>query len=140
MNEEYARRVRPLKRPADRAARAANSAADAYPQRLMHNAPLRAAPLIAEGGTMKLMLALSLIATVLLMMPQAHAADAMAPTMPGVGLKGKPFPQTDGSALYEVICQSCHMPGGAGASGAGTYPALAHNTRLAAKAYPVVMV
>ena len=45
-----------------------------------------------------------------------------------------------GEELYTHICQACHMPAGQGAIGAGAYPALAHNAKLAAGVYPVVMV
>jgi mono/diheme cytochrome c family protein len=74
-----------------------------------------------------------------LMLPEAHPADAMKPAMPGVG-QSRPFPQTQGDELYEAICQACHMPGGAGASAAGSYPALAKNPRLKPKAYPITRV
>jgi mono/diheme cytochrome c family protein len=50
------------------------------------------------------------------------------------------FKQTDGPALFQAICQGCHMPNAQGAVGAGSYPALAHNERLAAAAYPVITV
>jgi mono/diheme cytochrome c family protein len=50
------------------------------------------------------------------------------------------FKQTDGSALFQAICQGCHMPNAQGAVGAGSYPALAHNERLAAAGYPVITV
>jgi mono/diheme cytochrome c family protein len=72
-------------------------------------------------------------------LPAAHAADAMKPSLPGVGL-GKAFTQTDGGQLYEAACQVCHMPGGAGAQGAGSYPALAKDPRLKAKVFPITRV
>lgn len=50
------------------------------------------------------------------------------------------FKQQDGSALFQAICQGCHMPNARGAVGAGAYPALAHNEKLAAAGYPVVTV
>jgi mono/diheme cytochrome c family protein len=50
------------------------------------------------------------------------------------------FQQQDGAALYRGICQGCHMPDGKGATGAGTYPALARNPKLAAPGYPVLVV
>ncbi|HXQ54079.1 MAG TPA: cytochrome c [Stellaceae bacterium] len=50
------------------------------------------------------------------------------------------FRQQDGAALYRGICQGCHMPEGQGAVGAGAYPALAHNRKLAAAGYPVLVV
>jgi mono/diheme cytochrome c family protein len=50
------------------------------------------------------------------------------------------FKQTDGAALFQAICQGCHMPNARGAVGAGSYPSLAHNERLAAAGYPVITV
>jgi mono/diheme cytochrome c family protein len=50
------------------------------------------------------------------------------------------FKQQDGSALFQAICQGCHMPNAQGAVGAGSYPALAQNEKLAAAAYPVITV
>jgi len=46
----------------------------------------------------------------------------------------------DGEHVYRTICQSCHMADGQGAQGAGTYPALAKNARLASSLYPVQVV
>jgi mono/diheme cytochrome c family protein len=48
--------------------------------------------------------------------------------------------ETDGKKLYESICQGCHMPDAKGAQGAGMYPALAANPKLASAAYPVYVV
>ena len=45
-----------------------------------------------------------------------------------------------GSAIYQHVCQGCHMQGGRGAVGAGAYPALAHNQKLGVAGYPVSMV
>ena len=50
------------------------------------------------------------------------------------------FPQQTGEDLYTHICQGCHMPDAKGAIGAGAYPALASNPRLAAAVYPVTVV
>src|SRR5215467_9094993 len=50
------------------------------------------------------------------------------------------FATQTGEAIYADVCQGCHMGGGEGATGAGTYPALAKNPKLAAAAYPVLMV
>ena len=54
--------------------------------------------------------------------------------------EGQYFVQQDGARLYQAICQGCHMPQGQGAKGAGFYPALANNPRLAAAAYPNYVV
>jgi len=45
-----------------------------------------------------------------------------------------------GEQTFTHVCQGCHMADAKGAVGAGRYPALASNPKLAAKAYPVVMV
>jgi mono/diheme cytochrome c family protein len=50
------------------------------------------------------------------------------------------FMATTGEGLYADICQGCHMPGGVGAAGAGVYPALAGNPKLAAAGYPLALV
>jgi mono/diheme cytochrome c family protein len=63
-------------------------------------------------------------------------ADNATTSMSGPSM----FKQQDGAALFQAICQGCHMPDARGASGAAAYPALAHNDRLAAAAYPVITV
>lgn len=50
------------------------------------------------------------------------------------------FEYRDGEHLYRAICQGCHMADANGAQGAGAYPALAANPRLAAGAYPAYVV
>lgn len=45
-----------------------------------------------------------------------------------------------GEAIYSHICQGCHMPQGQGAVGAGHYPQLAGNPRLASWQYLAVTV
>jgi mono/diheme cytochrome c family protein len=50
------------------------------------------------------------------------------------------FVPQSGEALYADICQGCHMPGGVGAIGAGAYPALAGNPKLATTGYPVFLI
>lgn len=45
-----------------------------------------------------------------------------------------------GQGVYQHVCQGCHMPGAVGAVGAGRFPALANDKRLAAAGYPVAMV
>ncbi len=50
------------------------------------------------------------------------------------------YPQQSGEALYQGICQGCHMPDAKGAVGAGAYPALAGDPRLAAAIYPLTVV
>jgi mono/diheme cytochrome c family protein len=50
------------------------------------------------------------------------------------------FPEQSGEALYKAICQGCHMPDANGATGAGTYPALAGNAKLGNAGYPLFVV
>jgi mono/diheme cytochrome c family protein len=50
------------------------------------------------------------------------------------------FMQHDGEAIYRAVCQGCHMPAAQGAAGAGRYPELANNERLASAGYAVSMV
>ncbi len=45
-----------------------------------------------------------------------------------------------GQEIYVQACQSCHMPGGKGAVGAGVYPPLAGNPKLKIAQYPINMV
>ena len=53
---------------------------------------------------------------------------------------GGGYGEATGEAIYKDICQGCHMPDGKGAKGAGVYPALAGDARLAAKGYPAMVI
>jgi mono/diheme cytochrome c family protein len=56
-------------------------------------------------------------------------------------MNGPPtFASQDGATLYRTICQGCHMSDAKGATGAATYPNLAHDPTLAAAAYPVYTI
>jgi mono/diheme cytochrome c family protein len=70
----------------------------------------------------------------------AVGGPAIAQSRDGAFANPFHFMQRDGEAIYHSVCQGCHMPDGQGAVGAGTYPALARNPRLAAAGYPVLMV
>jgi mono/diheme cytochrome c family protein len=50
------------------------------------------------------------------------------------------YPYKSGKDIYEHVCQACHMPDAKGAVGAGSYPALAGNPKLASNMYPVVVI
>ncbi len=50
------------------------------------------------------------------------------------------FTETGGAALYRSVCAGCHMPDGHGAVGAGSYPSLARDARLAASGYAIALV
>jgi mono/diheme cytochrome c family protein len=45
-----------------------------------------------------------------------------------------------GSDIYQQICQGCHMQNGQGASGAGSYPALAGDLALVSSQYMALTV
>lgn len=48
--------------------------------------------------------------------------------------------QQSGAAIYDAICVACHQQAGAGAAGAGAYPALAKNDNMAAADYPIHVI
>jgi mono/diheme cytochrome c family protein len=50
------------------------------------------------------------------------------------------FTEHSGEAIYRWVCAGCHMPDGHGATGAGTYPSLYDDSRLAAAGYPIGVV
>ena len=74
--------------------------------------------------------AMALLAVVTLGAPKARSQEIFA---------GK-YPQQTGEDLFQNICQGCHMPDAKGAIGAGAYPALAANPRLAVAIYPITVV
>ncbi|MCR4268367.1 cytochrome c [Nitratireductor sp. ZSWI3] len=45
-----------------------------------------------------------------------------------------------GENVYNAVCRGCHMPEGAGAVGAGAYPALAGNANLEYPEYPIFII
>ncbi len=69
----------------------------------------------------------------------ALSAHADEPVLPPISQGGR-FVEQDGAKIYGAICQSCHMPQGQGAQGAGMYPALAKNPRVEASGYLVYNV
>ncbi len=50
------------------------------------------------------------------------------------------FALNGGEAIYQGICQGCHMADAQGAEGAGHYPALASNPRLTGAGYVMHVV
>jgi mono/diheme cytochrome c family protein len=46
----------------------------------------------------------------------------------------------NGEQIFHSICQGCHMPDAQGATGAGTYPALTHNPKLASPQYMAAVI
>lgn len=84
-------------------------------------------------------LALSSLSALALAAGGTASAQTAAPAQPTFSVGAK-FQQTTGEAIYHALCQACHMPNGEGAKGAGTYPALAGNSRLTAPDYPLYVV
>ena len=74
----------------------------------------------------------------------ALAATATAQSSPVSGDAASAAPSAvsavSGEDTYQHLCAACHMPDAMGATGAGTYPALASNPRLVAKGYPLYVV
>jgi mono/diheme cytochrome c family protein len=74
----------------------------------------------------------------------ALAATATAQSSPVSGDAASAAPvavsAVSGEDTYQHLCAACHMPDAMGATGAGTYPALADNPRLIAKGYPLYVV
>jgi hypothetical protein len=72
--------------------------------------------------------------------PVCSRGDEPPPLSPGPFFFHGQFIHRDGATLYRAICQGCHMPDARGAQGAGMYPALAANPKLASPSYPVLTV
>jgi mono/diheme cytochrome c family protein len=65
------------------------------------------------------------------------AADISAAPAFSNGFK---FAEQSGESLYQSVCQACHMPNAAGATGAATYPSLAADPALVDRGYPAYVV
>ncbi len=78
------------------------------------------------------------------LMTASAIADTAGPTPPPPARPsrrgGGMFPFQGGEAIFQGVCQGCHMPDAKGAIGAGAYPALAKNENLETAAYPVTVV
>jgi mono/diheme cytochrome c family protein len=70
----------------------------------------------------------------------ATASAAGAQSSDGSFSSSRRFMQRDGEVIYRTVCQGCHMAEARGAVGAGAYPALANDPKLAAAGYPVLIV
>lgn len=76
----------------------------------------------------------------LALVPLTMAGTSLAQNNDAAFMSRKDAEHATGEQLFTHICQGCHMPDAKGAVGAGHYPALAANPKLAASAYPAVMV
>jgi len=79
---------------------------------------------------------MSLVALIALacLVPRVHAQSGPA------FLDREAQQKATGEQIFTHICQGCHMADAKGAQGAGTYPALAGNPKLASPQYPMAMV
>ena len=68
------------------------------------------------------------------------ASAAGAQSSDGSFMSPRHFMQRDGEVIYRTVCQGCHMAAAQGTVGAGAYPALANDPKLAAAGYPVLVV
>jgi len=82
------------------------------------------------------------LAPVLLLLAAPVLADDDVPPLSPTGsfTDFGHFVAQDGETLYRSVCQGCHMPDARGAQGAGAYPALASNPRLASATYTATTV
>jgi mono/diheme cytochrome c family protein len=78
------------------------------------------------------------VALAMVVTGSTSAARAQSPD--GSFMSSRRFMQRDGEAIYRTVCQSCHMAAAQGAVGAGAYPALANDPKLAATGYSVLVV
>lgn len=89
--------------------------------------------------------AAALMAPAVFAQSDASTGSPMSPTStanaPGRAyFNGQKFDQESGVAIYENVCQSCHMQKAKGAAGAGAYPSLAQSNRLASAPYVVATI
>jgi len=75
----------------------------------------------------------------------ASALAQNAPTVfpgdaDGAFVVGTKFSEPDGAHIFKRVCAGCHMPDAKGAEGAGFFPALAGNKKLAVSGYPVYVL
>ena len=70
----------------------------------------------------------------------AYAAGLHAQSSDNAAHAHSALATADGKTIFEHICQGCHMPDAKGATGAGTYPALAGDPRLVSPQYMAAVV
>ena len=70
----------------------------------------------------------------------ASASAADTQSADGSFMSSQRFMQRDGQVIYRTVCQGCHMADAQGAVGAGAYPTLANDPKLAEAEYPVLVV
>ena len=94
-----------------------------------------------RNANLRLTLALAISAALWLPSFAAQAQSAPPPPASAPALSpGFRFFEKSGEELFVNVCRGCHMSDARGAAGAGTYPSLAGNGKLAASGYPVAVV
>jgi len=89
------------------------------------------------GAPMRLHSALGmLVAAALVTATMAQEPAAESPTLS----PGQKFAEQGGAAIYANVCAACHQPDAKGAVGAGRYPALAANAKLASADYVLRLI
>ncbi len=68
------------------------------------------------------------------------ALAAQAGDADGAFVMSGRFSEPDGEKMYRRVCAACHMADASGAQGAGLYPALTRNAKLAASGYPTYVI
>jgi len=97
---------------------------------MMHTAPAFVSSLARKTG----------VAALLALLPQATATFAQDDASLRTFSSGFRFVEMTGEELFTHVCQGCHMPDAAGATGAGTYPSLVANKNLETSGYAVALV
>ena len=79
-------------------------------------------------------------ALVLALLPVTAALTQDNATSRRTFSSGYRFVEMTGEELFANVCQGCHMPDAAGATGAGAYPSLSANKNLEAGGYPIYLI
>ena len=96
----------------------------------MQTAPASVSSLARKAG----------LAALLALLPQATATFAQDDPSLRTFSSGFRFVEMTGEELFANVCQGCHMPDAAGATGAGHYPSLVANRNLEESGYAVHLV
>lgn len=73
-------------------------------------------------------------------LPIVYSAMAYAQSSDNAYYTRSTLGSADGQAIFQRICQGCHMSDAKGAVGAGTYPALTGNPRLISPQYMAAVI
>ena len=98
------------------------------------------APRVAPGPQPKSRAPVGVCVAALLFLSAAPAFAQARDPGPGAMGRAGDYSFQGGAAVYSHVCQACHMPDAKGAAGAGAYPALANNPKLAEAGYPISVV